>query len=293
MTTNDLSLNDETRAAWDANAQGWDARMGDEGNAFVNVLQWPVIQPMLGVSEWSKTTVVGGSLTHPQRILDIACGNGLYSRRLAALGARVTAFDFSEELVKLARARGGENIDYHVIDAADERALLNLGAGPFDSALCNMALFDMADIQPLFRALPYLLRSPDPASGKAGGVFVFSLTHPCFNNASSVHMAEELDDEGQIKMTYSVKVSRYMTPYHARGLALFNQPKPQVYFERPLEYYFKLGFENGFVLDGFEERAFPPNQPAPSPLSWGGQFSEIPPVLVARMRLVSSPPPGQ
>ncbi len=84
---------------------------------------------------------------------------------------------------------------------------------------------------------------------------------------------------------YSVKISRYMTPYHARGLALRNQPKAQLYFERPLQYYLNTGFENGFVLDGFAERAFPPGHPSPHPLSWGGQFSEIPPVLVARMRL--------
>lgn len=265
MTTHDL--NEETRAAWDANAETWDARMGNEGNAFVNILQWPVIQPLLNVQPG-------------QRILDIACGNGLYSRRLAALGAQVTAFDFSTELIRLAQARGAENIDYRVLDATDESALLSLGENAFDSALCNMGLFDIADITPIFHVLPRLL--------KPGGCFVFSLMHPAFNNSSAVHMAEEFDDEGQIKLTYSIKVSRYMTPYHARGLALFNQPKPQVYFERPLEYYLKLGFENGFVLDGFEERAFPPDHPASGPLVWGGQFSEIPPVLVARMRLPGS-----
>jgi transposase InsO family protein len=52
-----------------------------------------------------------------------------------------------------------------------------------------------------------------------------------------------------------------------------------------LHNYLNLGFRNGFVLDGFEERAFPPDHPQSSPLGWGGRFSEIPPVLVARMRL--------
>ena len=270
--TNTNSLNDETRAAWNANAAVWDAKMGNEGNDFVNVLQWPVIRPLLGEIEG-------------QHILDIACGNGLYSRRLAALGARVTAFDFSHELIGRAKFRGEAAIDYHVLDATDETALLSLGEGSFDSALCNMGLFDIADIAPLFRALPRLLRSPNPKSGKPGGRFVFSLMHPAFNNASAVHMAESFDDNGEIKTVYAIKVSRYMTPYHTHGLALFNQPKPQVYFERPLEYYLKLGFENGFVLDGFEERAFPPDMPASIPLAWGGQFSEIPPVLVARLSL--------
>jgi hypothetical protein len=40
------------------------------------------------------------------------------------------------------------------------------------------------------------------------------------------------------------------------------------------------------VLDGFEERAFPEGHPQTNPLAWGGNFSEIPAVLVARMRLI-------
>ena len=261
--------NQFSREAWDANAEVWDARMGDEGNDFFNVLCWPVIASFLEAQPG-------------QHILDIACGNGLTSRKLAELGATVTAFDFSTELIKLANSRPNPDsrITYHVIDATDESALLALGEHTFDSALCNMALFDMADIEPLFRALPKLLK-PD-------GVFVFSLTHPAFNNASSMHVAEEIDYEGEIKTLYSVKISRYITPYQAKGLALRNQPKPQMYFERPLQYYLNLGFQNGFVLDGFAERAFPPEHPQTFPLGWGGNFSEIPPVLIARLRRPSS-----
>src|SRR5829696_2420225 len=79
-------------------------------------------------------------------------------------------------------------------------------AFPGRPTLSNMALFDMADIETLFRILPRLL--------KAYGTFVFSLMHLTFNNASSTHVMEEIDDEGEIKILYSVKVSRYMTPYN-------------------------------------------------------------------------------
>jgi hypothetical protein len=153
----------------------------------------------------------------------------------------------------------------------------SLGEQTFGAALSNMALFDMADLEPLFRTLPKLL--------KPHGVFVFSLTHPAFNNATTVHVLEEVDDQGEIKTVYSVKNSRYMTPYQAQGLALLSQPKPQMYFERPLQYYLNLGFKNGFVLDGFAERAFPPDHAQTSPLGWGGKFSEIPPALIARFRM--------
>ena len=263
--TKRVTPSEETRAAWEANAEVWDAKMGDEGNDFVNVLQWPVIKPLLGIQSG-------------QRILDVACGNGLFSRRLAAIGAEVIAIDFSSRMINIAKTRETRNITYHVLDVTDESALMTLAKHKFDSALCNMALFDIADIEPLFRILPRLL--------KPGGCFVFSLTHPAFNNSSSVFIAEQWD-EGGVKTRYSVKVSRYMTPYQSLGVALRNQPKPQIYFERPLQYYFKLGFENGFMLDGFEERAFPAGHPQSDSLAWGGNFSEIPAVVVARMRLMN------
>jgi 2-polyprenyl-3-methyl-5-hydroxy-6-metoxy-1,4-benzoquinol methylase len=280
MPENDFqNANEETREAWEANAEVWDAKMGDEGNDFVTILQWPAISEFLGVEN-----VVEGrsqtSLQHQPHILDIACGNGLFSRKLADLGATVTAFDFSANLIELAKKRWANyasQITFHALDATDEAALLSLGEHTFDAALCNMALFDIADIAPLFHMLPKML--------KPGGCFVFSLMHPAFNNSSCVHVGEEMDDNGQIKAVYSVKISRYMTPYQAHGVALRNQPKPQLYFERPIQYYLNLGFRNGFVLDGFAERAFPPEHQPNHPLSWGGQFSEIPPVLVVRLRL--------
>src|SRR5512134_1693940 len=105
--------NQISRDAWDANAENWDSRMGDEGNDFFNILCWPVLASFLDVQPDSA-------------ILDIACGNGLTSRRLAALGAHVTAFDFSANLIEKAKARPNPDsrISYHVIDAADESALL-------------------------------------------------------------------------------------------------------------------------------------------------------------------------
>ncbi len=259
------NANRETHQAWEENAAFWDERMG-EGNDFFHVLQWPAILRLLEPRAG-------------QKVLDIATGNGLTARRLAELGAEVTACDFSERLIERAKGRPnpGGRIHYSVVDATDEAALRTLGEHVFDAALCNMGLFDMADIAPLFHCLPGLLRP--------NGTFVFTLTHPAFNNTGAVHTVEEVDDGGEIKTTYSIKVSRYMTSSASRGLAMHEQPAAQLYFDRPLQYYLNLGFENGFVLDGFEERAFPPEHPQKSPLGWGGKFSEIPPVIAARMRL--------
>ena len=277
-----LDPNEFSRQAWDANAEHWDARMGDEGNDFFNLLCWPAIAHFLDASgQANAVPPLSAERLKDQHILDIACGNGLTSRRLAGLGAQVTAFDFSENLIERARVRSApllSRISYQVMDATDDAQLLkNLqSAAPFDAALSNMALFDMPEIEPLFKALRRLL--------KPNGIFVFSLMHPAFNNPSAALMAEEWDD-GEIHTRYAVKVSRYINQFLSEGLALRNQPKPQLYFHRPIKNYMNVAFQNGFVLDGFDEHAFPPDHPQAAPLGWGGKFSEIPPVLLMRFRL--------
>ena len=268
MTIKDLQqANIDTRETWNENAAFWDERMG-EGNDFIEVLIWPATERLL-------------ELQPGERVLDIACGNGLTSRRMAAIGAKVLAFDFAPSMINYARARTEEHADqiqYQVLDATDEAALVALGEGQFDAALCNMALFDMAEIEPLMRALARLLRP--------GGRFVFSVLHPCFNHAHMVQMAEMENREGEIVTVYSVKVFGYMTPSVTRGAAIAGQPKPQLYFDRPLHVLLGAAFAAGFVLDGLEERSFPPDHlPGRNPLAWSGNFSEIPPVLVARVRL--------
>lgn len=259
--------NEETRGVWNQNAAFWNKRMGN-GNDFVEVLIWPATEHLL-------------ELRSGEHVLDIACGNGLSSRRLAARGAEVVAFDFAEEMILYARERTTEHADhinYLVLDATNEGALLALGAGSFDAAICNMALFDMAELQPLMRALARLLRP--------GGRFVFSVLHPCFNNPYIAQVAEQEDRGDKITTIYSVKILRYLTSSVSRGIAIRGQPQPQLIFHRSLQVLLGTCFEAGFVLDGLHETAFPPDHPASeNPLSWGRNFSEIPPVLVARMRL--------
>ncbi|HEV2992395.1 MAG TPA: class I SAM-dependent methyltransferase [Candidatus Angelobacter sp.] len=254
----------QARRSWDINAEFWDKRMG-EGNDFFNILVWPAVEKLL-------YPVTG------ERILDVACGNGLTSRRLARAGARVTAFDFSEAMLNHARKRGGlPEIDYRIVDVTNRDALLDLEVAAFDGALCNMALMDIARIDTLMNALVSLLRP--------NGRFVFSILHPCFNNPATVQMGELEDRAGDFVTTYSVKISRYLTPFTQVGLAMVGQPEPHPYFHRSLSALLAPAFEAGLALDGLEECAFPAdNLGGFTALSWNGHFKEIPPALVARMR---------
>jgi 2-polyprenyl-3-methyl-5-hydroxy-6-metoxy-1,4-benzoquinol methylase len=260
-------LNQEVRRIWDRNATFWDDKMG-EGNQFQRLLVGPATERLLEIRPG-------------QLILDIACGNGVMARRLAQLGPKVVACDFSPALIEHARARSTEyadRIEYHIVDATDEQQLMALGERKFDAAICNMALMDMMVVEPLFSALTRLLKPQQH--------FIFSVTHPCFNSSGTGKIVEEEDREGELVTSYAIKVTKYAELGTTRGLAIVGQPEPQYYFERTISTLFNACFQFGFVLDGIEEPVFDRSAEPSRPFSWAN-YHEIPPVLVARARLVS------
>jgi 2-polyprenyl-3-methyl-5-hydroxy-6-metoxy-1,4-benzoquinol methylase len=255
---------DPVRHVWETNAEWWDAYY-EEGNDFHLTLIAPATERLLQIAP-------------DETILDIACGNGAFSRRMAALGARVVAFDFSRPFIECARKRtteGADRIEYRVMDAADEREMLSLGEGRFDAAVCTMALMDMETIEPLAKTLPNLL--------KAAGRFIFSIMHPCFHQMGARMLLEEETCDGRLVITPAIKVTKYMTPFRAEGIGIRGQPVPQTYFHRPLQDLLRPFFESGLVIDGLEERAFAGRRTESPKLSWD-TFDEIPPALVVRLR---------
>ncbi len=257
-------LSGETREVWDQIAGFWDERFG-EGNAFHRTLVAPPVERLL-------------ALKPGERILDVACGNGAFARRMAGLGAQVTACDFSRVFLERAREiseAAGLPITYAWADAADQEQLLAFGERGFDAVVCNMAIMDMPAIEPLVNASVRLLAP--------GGRMVFSVLHPCFNSIYTSKVIEEEDRDGKLIIEYSVKQSGYLRPEAHRGLGMIGQPAPQIYFHRPLSVILQAAFQAGFVMDGCEEPAFPPGTETARPTSWEA-FSEFPPVFAARLR---------
>jgi len=270
-TSQPIDLNEETRNIWDQNAAFWDDRMRD-GNDFQRILTGPASERLL-------------NLQPGETVLELACGNGVFSRRMAQLGVYVIATDFSEQLLERARARTSEHtdrIEYRLLDATREDQIVALGKQRFDAAVCNMAIMDMAEIDPLMRGMRQVV--------KPGGRFVFSLTHPCFNHTGVARCVEEATVNGEIVATYSIKVTKYLHSGPQKGVAMIDQPIPHYYFDRPLHILFNACFRAGLVLDGLEEPAF--NYPHDGSqvgrllISWV-YYNEIPPVLVARLRIPS------
>lgn len=98
----------------------WDAESYDRKHAFV--------------FEYGEGVL---SLLAPQpgeRILDVGCGTGHLTSRIAASGARVIGIDSSAEMIEAARA-GYPGIEFLLADAADFSF-----AEPFDAVFSNAAL---------------------------------------------------------------------------------------------------------------------------------------------------------
>ena len=253
--------------AWDRLAEWWDDKIGD-GNEFQDYLIEPATERML-------------ALKAGEQVLDIACGAGRLARRMAGIGAVVTAIDRAERFLNRARERTKENNDritYLKLDATDRAAILSLGKGRFDAAVCTMALMDMSSITPLISALPTLL--------KAQGRFVFSVTHPVFNSGTARHIAEQYEQDGEIIVKSGISVTDYAEPFCYKGSGIPGQPEPQHYFHRSISLLFTTCFKYGFVLDDMEEPVFPAGfqSGTSSPLAFS-QMPSIPPVLVTRMVL--------
>jgi protein-L-isoaspartate O-methyltransferase len=209
-------------------------------------------------------------------ILDIACGAGRFARRMAGLGARVLAFDQSEQFVSRARERTPSSvpIDYRVA-TVDTMATALGSHPPTDKAVCTMAIMDMPELMPLFIALRNVLAP--------GGIFVFSVTHPCFHSADVQRFAEIGEEsDGRHVTRIGVKVSSYLSPSARKTEGIIGQPEPQWFFHRPLSVLFHHGFDAGFSIDGLEEPRLPPADGKPG-VRWSN-MPDIPPILVVRMR---------
>jgi len=251
---------------WEANARWWDDQIG-EGNAFQDVLIEPVTERLLDVRPGES-------------ILDVACGAGRLARRLAKRGVKVVAIDSSAAFIERARQRSTAEkveVDCRVMDACDEEGMRALGERRFDGAVCTMGLMDMPCVAPVARSLRRLL--------KPRGCFVFSIVHPCFHSAGVERYVEVGEDEtGRQLVRKGVKVWRYLTAEARKTEGIIGQPEPQYYFHRPLQALLEVGFRAGFVVDGLEEPGFGGEGRESDGLRWM-DLSEIPPVLVVRMRL--------
>jgi 2-polyprenyl-3-methyl-5-hydroxy-6-metoxy-1,4-benzoquinol methylase len=145
-----------------------------------------------------------------KRVLDAGCGNGYFSRMLAARGAQVVGVEPTASMCGFAKEKEAELRQGIAYVQADLTDLPDLGA-PFDAVVCSMVLMAIPDWTPAMRACVEALRP--------GGRFVFSLVHPAFEL-----LYPTWRQHGEYRVT------RYLEEYEIRGGAASD-------FHRPLSAY--------------------------------------------------------
>lgn len=183
----------DVAACWDANAEAWAADVAAGHDRTRDLFTWPAFARLLG-------DVAGLD------VVDLGCGEGENTRRLARLGARMTGLDLSVGMIAQARAAEEAEplgIAHRVASFGGDTGL---AGGSFDRVVSTMALMDAPEIEGAMREAHRLLRP--------GGVLAFSVLHPCFIMPGARWKVEG-DEAGR---AMGLVVSRYFdrTPFTER-----------------------------------------------------------------------------
>jgi SAM-dependent methyltransferase len=230
---------DSVRKQWNKMADYWIPRVRDGKDSWREYMNAPVFKKMIGD--------VRGLM-----LLDLACGEGYFSRFYAEAGAEVTGIDISESQIAAAQEeelRTPRGIKYHVADASK---LDFLEPGSQDIIISFMALMDIEDYEGAIMQASRIL--------KPNGRFVFILVHPCFgwgrryDGATFCEWEYERLEDGSRDPQY-LKVFEYFTnhPYEMywKGLGQIDLVTAQ--FHRTLSDYMRVLGNNGFVISKIEE----------------------------------------
>lgn len=173
------------------------------------------------------------------RILDIACGQGFFSRAFAEAGASVTGADISKELVAEAKRLSPASIHYHVAPANDLSFAKNES---FDAATVVLAIQNIEDMTGVFKEAARVLTP--------GGRLILVLMHPAFRNPGVSHWGFDEETNTQYR-----RVDAYLSATRSELLVhpgKKNSPVT-VSFHRSLQDFSKALFKNGFMISRFEE----------------------------------------
>jgi len=226
-------------ALWNRNAENW-TRLSRQGyDTFRDHVNTPGFLSILPDVEGLEG-------------LDIGCGEGTNTRRVAARGATMQGIDLAPVFVRYAQeteAADPLGITYQLASATE----LPFPEARFDFATAFMSLMDLPDqreaIREAFRVL------------KPGGFLQFSICHPCFHtprfkwvhDEAGERVALEVGDYFQPRWGDVERWTFGSAPQEARdalpAFELFNVPR----FDRTLSDWLNLLCEEGFLLERCHE----------------------------------------
>jgi SAM-dependent methyltransferase len=187
-------------------AQNWDPKAYAQTGAFVHGLAG-------GVLEWLDAKP-------GERILDLGCGDGHLTLRIAALGAMVTGVDASTEMVAAALALGADAIEGNAeaLPFADQT---------FDAVFSNAVLHWVRDQDAMMREVRRVLRSGGRFVAECGGHGNIAAIRVALMAVLACHGFAGAEDGVNYYATpeaYKARLERH--GFHVQQIALIPRPTP-------------------------------------------------------------------
>lgn len=173
-----------------------------------------------------------------EMILDLACGQGFFSRALALEGAGVVGVDISKELV----GKAEESIPLAKFFVSPSHQLPMIEANSIDKIVVVLALQNIEKMKETFEECARVL--------KKGGKLFIVLNHPAFRIPKRSSWGYDEVENIQYRRIdgylSEAKTAIEMHPGQKTG-------ETTVSFHRPLQVYFKHLSKAGFAVTRFEE----------------------------------------
>ncbi len=222
--------NDQRKTDWGSVAEWYDKHLEKTGDTYHDKVVHPNLLRMLG-------DIKG------KQILDLACGQGIFSRLLADKGASVVGVDLGKELIDIAEKKNAEyKFKIHFFHSASND-LFMVKDDTKDIVVCVLALQNIEKLQETITEVSRVL--------KKGGRFLMVLNHPAFRNPRHTHWGYDEAEKVQYRRVEEYlsesKIKIDMTPGATKD------KKFTVSFHRPLQVYVKSFGKHGLAMTRLEE----------------------------------------
>lgn len=180
------------------------------------------------------------------RVLDAGCGSGVYSARLARLGADVLGVDFSPEMLAQARRRHGDSATFRETDL--RTGLDGVEADAFDAVLCQHVFSHLPDLDPATEAFARVL-APE-------GTLTLSIHHPFFYyRAAQRERFPDVETPTGDTLSPTLRTDAAEATYGdtERIEITWGGDSPAVYYRRPLSAVVESLRTAGFVVEAVRE----------------------------------------
>ena len=218
-------MNSKKQTSW-GKVAGWYDNMLESGDTYQEKVILPNLLRLLAPKKGL-------------RVLDLACGQGYFSRAFAEKGALVVGADISPELIKKAQAHSPKEIQY-LVASADNLGLLKDKS--FDAVVIVLALQNIANIDGTLSESRRLL--------DAGGRLLLVLNHPAFRVPKQSEWG--FDEKKQVQYR---RIDAYLSESQVQiDMHPGKQGGPSTLsFHRSLQVYFKALGKQGFAVTRLEE----------------------------------------